>query len=88
MLQNLVARHVDARVRSRGQAYHASGAVTVLNGNSAQVQALVKGNDAYLVTLRRRGNRLRAWCTCPYCDENLEVCKHIWATLLAAEKCR
>ena len=39
----------------------------------------------YDVTLSRERDAIEAWCSCPYSEEYFEPCKHIWATLLAAE---
>jgi superfamily II DNA or RNA helicase len=48
--------------------------------------AKVAGTRVYTVTLRKGGATLKAWCTCPYCTDQLEPCKHIWATLRVAER--
>jgi hypothetical protein len=36
------------------------------------------------VELEREGRKIHASCTCPYFD--VDLCKHIWAVILAADK--
>jgi superfamily II DNA or RNA helicase len=50
------------------------------------VEAAVSGSEQYVVLLRRDDKKLWASCTCPYASDRDEVCKHIWATILAADK--
>ncbi|MDP9191490.1 MAG: DEAD/DEAH box helicase [Acidobacteriota bacterium] len=74
-------------VRKRGQEYARSGFVTLQKCPSPAklVDALVHGSGLYQVTLRYEDNVLLGACTCPYFIENLELCKHIWATLIECE---
>ena len=72
------------QIRDRGHAYFRSGFVEILEHSESHVQARVKGSDKYLVRLTLNRSSLRVACTCPYFDEG-ETCKHIWATLLAAD---
>jgi hypothetical protein len=44
----------------------------------------VRGSDAYAVLLSVRRSKLGVFCTCPY-FESEGRCKHVWATMLAAE---
>src|SRR5207237_2899960 len=55
---------------------------------AAPLAALVTGSEEYLVTLRYDARTLWAACTCPYSDDHIDICKHIWATLIecAAKK--
>src|SRR2546425_1144702 len=76
---------VASDVRTRGREYYASGAIQILHGNAHTVQATVQGSAEYDVTLERDRRYVQAWCSCPYCRDNYDPCKHIWATLLAAE---
>ncbi|MBV9126426.1 MAG: SNF2 helicase associated domain-containing protein, partial [Planctomycetes bacterium] len=72
-------------VRQRGQAYYAEGAVEILHGDQSVVRAQVQGSDLYQVKLSRTKRALRVWCSCPFFEDRGEPCKHIWATLLAAD---
>ena len=73
------------RTRERGRDYFAARRATVVKGNAWRVDATVQGSRSYDVKLSREQDEIEAWCTCPYCGDYFEPCKHIWATLLAAE---
>jgi superfamily II DNA or RNA helicase len=85
-LTTRVRSQVTSNVRERGHEYYRSGAVRIEEGDARHVRAVVHGTEFYEVNLARSGKTVRAWCTCPYCDDNYAVCKHIWASLLAAEE--
>ena len=70
----------------KGQKYFRSGRVRLNKGSADHVEATVHGTDAYEVEiyLDVPMETVVAGCTCPYYDE-FNICKHIWATLLAAE---
>jgi hypothetical protein len=76
---------VSHNVRTRGAAYFAAGAVTAIDFVDGILSATVKGTDLYDVWIEPQGSLLRATCTCPYFFDQLLVCKHIWAVILAAE---
>jgi superfamily II DNA or RNA helicase len=71
--------------RERGRDYFAARRVTVVKGNAWRVDATVQGSRSYDVNLVRESDAIEAWCSCPYCEDQYQPCKHIWATLLAAE---
>ena len=71
-------------VRSRGQAYFNRGLVNIVEGSKEVVRAVVRGGSAYDVALKIEGRELLVACTCPYYDKDL--CKHVWATLVAAQR--
>src|SRR5918992_4290257 len=77
---------VDARTRSRGQSYFSAGAVRKLSGDEWSVEARVQGSRLYDVDIFRLENSFESSCSCPYYDGSADICKHIWATMLAAEK--
>ncbi|HVG21303.1 MAG TPA: SWIM zinc finger family protein, partial [Blastocatellia bacterium] len=74
---------IDSRVRSRGNSYYRQGAVHITQGDERSVRARVRGSLNYTVRLTIDGDTFSVFCTCPYFDE--DVCKHVWATMLAAE---
>jgi superfamily II DNA or RNA helicase len=84
-LSQTLAHQISAKTRVRGAAYHASGAVTNLVATDGVIQATVVGSDAYAVLIDTTKGLLRGSCTCPYFADRLDICKHVWATLLAAE---
>ncbi|HYP29940.1 MAG TPA: SNF2-related protein [Blastocatellia bacterium] len=70
-------------IRSRGLDYFMSGRVRIREGSKNVIHAVVRGTSDYRVELELRGRDLRASCECPYHLDDL--CKHVWAVLLAAE---
>ena len=76
---------VSGKIRDRGREYYRSGAVHLEAVRPDSVSAWVSGSDDYMVDLAVSGQVVRAECTCPYIDQFGEPCKHIWATILAAE---
>jgi len=84
-LSDLLASQVSRTCRARGYEYFASGAVRDIHLDDRAIVARVVGTDEYDVAIAQEGNQLRASCTCPFFFGNLEICKHIWAVVLAAE---
>jgi superfamily II DNA or RNA helicase len=81
---NLIS-YVSKRTRERGGDYFALGRVTLVAPDAWFVDATVQGSRLYHVCLSREDDAIEAWCTCPHCEDEFEACKHIWATVLAAE---
>ena len=81
-----VSREFADAVRARGQSYFAKGRVAVTSAKAGEiVVAKVRGTESYKVKLRVRGGKLHASCTCLYFGPEGEPCKHLWATILAAD---
>jgi len=80
-----LSRYVDNKVRERGYSYFRSGSVDIVNGNKEELQALVFGTDTYEVEIFRLEDAVHVACTCPFFEGERVSCKHIWASLLAAE---
>ncbi len=76
----------DSGVRSRGQQYFREDRVTVHSQGPSDFRAVVQGDSEYEVMLDWGFSReqLAVCCTCPYYADH-SVCKHIWATILAAD---
>jgi len=85
-LSELLAPQVSNRSRTRGIEYFATGAVTHIERRDGIVHATVKGEQKYDVWIESVGSRLRASCTCPHFIDHFQICKHIWAVVLLAEK--
>src|SRR5687768_3815984 len=83
-LKSRFASQFNPRIRDRGLAYYRSGAVKILEHSDFYMLARVKGNLDYSVQLSLTSNSLDVACTCPYFADG-EDCKHIWATILAAD---
>lgn len=83
-LKSRFAPQFNPKIRDRGLAYFRRGAVKILEHFDSCVRARVKGTVEYFVALSLGLNSLDVACTCPY-FANGEDCKHIWATMLAAD---
>jgi superfamily II DNA or RNA helicase len=83
-LKSRFASQFNPRIRDRGLAYFRSGAVKILEHSDSYLLAQVEGNLDYSVQLSLTLNSLDVACTCPYFADG-EDCKHIWATMLAAD---
>ncbi len=73
-------------VQKRGRTYFAHGAVRLLDTGDRTVAARVQGSQAYRVKLSVSDGFIDYSCTCPFFSDDLNACKHIWATALAAEE--
>src|SRR5262249_22763165 len=85
-LTRVLARDVPGGSRSKGRLYHLDGAVTKIDGSAWSVKATVRGSHEYLVRIDRQRDAFQASCECPYFFDRVEICKHIWAALLEAER--
>src|SRR5215217_3553401 len=83
-LKSRFAPEFNPKIRDRGHAYFRAGAVKILEHSDSYVKAKVKGTLDYFVELSIGLNSLDVVCTCPYFADG-EDCKHIWATMLAAD---
>ena len=83
-LATRLAEYFSAAARNRGRSYFWQGRVRIQNGSSTQVVARVRGSHTYQVSLSWHDDVLSGWCDCAYYESNAE-CKHLWATILAAD---
>jgi len=83
-LASALASEFDSDIRARGASYYRLGAVYIKHGNATSVAAGVRGSRIYEVEMEWDGRRLTLFCDCPYFD-SAGPCKHIWATILAAD---
>ena len=83
---HLISPRVNNDIYLRGMVYFSERRVTILRGEVCEVEARVRGSRAYDVCLARVEDSLFVNCDCPYFDDNGSTCKHIYATMLAAEK--
>jgi superfamily II DNA or RNA helicase len=86
-IKTLTSR-VSGRTRAKGTDYFRSGGVIEIVGGEWSAHAIVRGTRDYHVELRRESgtDRFTAACECPYYTDRGEVCKHIWAALLEADR--
>ena len=71
--------------QKRGRTYFAHGAVRLLDAGDRNVSARVQGSQVYRVNLAVADGFIDYSCTCPFFTDDLNACKHIWATAMAAE---
>jgi hypothetical protein len=85
-LSTRLAGEFDVGIRQRGHSYYLQGRVRILHGDASEVEARVRGSSSYDVDLdfTSEDGVLSAWCDCPYFESDGQ-CKHVWATILAAE---
>ncbi|HTS25098.1 MAG TPA: DEAD/DEAH box helicase [Bryobacteraceae bacterium] len=83
-LSSALASQFDVGVRSRGASYFRSGAVRIERGSDTEVEAKVRGSRTYDVDITWDGRSLGLFCDCPYFETG-GPCKHLWATILAAD---
>jgi superfamily II DNA or RNA helicase len=83
------AAFFSGNIRSRGLAYFRQHRVTIIDTDDRVLIATVEGSSRsdYEVVLEWEpdAHEITVACTCPYYDGG-ELCKHIWATMLAAEQ--
>jgi superfamily II DNA or RNA helicase len=81
---NRLAPQLSDAVLVKGRLYFRAGRVDIEAGGHNILEATVHGTHAYQVRVSVHGKDIQAACTCPYFEKG-DVCKHIWAALLAAE---
>src|SRR3954453_7846160 len=84
ILADLIDEFPDS-IRRRGADYYRMGAVRITPGRPDSVTAMVRGTRPYDVGIEVCNGRLLLFCSCPFFDSH-GPCKHLWATVLAADK--
>jgi superfamily II DNA or RNA helicase len=84
-LAEALGRDVSERTRTKGNRYFLGGAVRAIEGSATHVLATVRGSELYQVQLTRDGDEFSASCQCPYFTDRHDLCKHVWAVVLAAD---
>jgi superfamily II DNA or RNA helicase len=84
-LETVLARFVSERTRTKGYGYFAAGAVNILESDANRISAEVTGTDLYAVDIVREDEGIVARCECPFFLDRADICKHIWALVLAAD---
>jgi superfamily II DNA or RNA helicase len=79
---------VPAHTRDKGSAYFRNGAVASVLASGDTISAIVYGTQEYHVSLTREQDGFIGSCECRYFQDRFEVCKHIWALVLAADSRR
>ena len=79
-----LASYFNKTIRERGEQVYRNHLVTITDGSEVEVAAVVQGSYLYEVGLVCEEGTLNGWCDCPYFEDR-GACKHLWATILAAE---
>jgi superfamily II DNA or RNA helicase len=85
-LTRALTRHTSASARSRGAEYFSSGAVVHFDPQQSMAYAVVRGSEDYVVRLELASDQIRGTCTCPFFNDRLEPCKHLWAVALTCDQ--
>jgi superfamily II DNA or RNA helicase len=80
-----IGRTISHTSRVQGTSCFQSGAVRSLSIENGVIQALVRGTASYTVWVETGDEVIRASCSCPYFVDHVDICKHIFAVVLAAE---
>ena len=64
------------------------GAVVHFDPQDSMVYAVVHGSEDYVVRMELSGREIRCTCTCPFFNDNQELCKHLWAVALTCDSRR
>jgi superfamily II DNA or RNA helicase len=83
-ISRLSARY-GGRSYNKGTYYYRSGRVLIETGSDEFVEAAVRGSALYAVCLEMKSYGLEVSCTCPWFKDTASLCKHIWATIQAAD---
>ena len=84
-LSTRLAPQFTRNVRHRGEEYYWRDQVRIERASETELHARVRGSRTYDVELNFRDGILSVWCDCPHFVDNGVPCKHLWATILAAE---
>ena len=85
LLTRALAPSTAPATRGRGVEYFTKGAVVHFDPQSTFAYAVVRGTEDYVVRIELAGRELRCTCTCPFFNDRLETCKHLWAVALACD---
>ncbi len=88
-LSEALRPYFSSTARARGLDYLAGRRVHLTRVDEHGLEALVDGTRTYNVDIhlapKDDGLTVDASCACPYFQENVAPCKHVWAALNAAE---
>jgi superfamily II DNA or RNA helicase len=85
-LADTIHQSFSRNARTRGEEYFRYGFVSRTHVANNVFSATVSGTYDYKVRLTLDGERLTVKCTCPYFLDVVLPCKHIWASVLAADE--
>lgn len=71
--------------RRKGEDYYRRNLVQIVDSEPGRIRARVQGTALYDVNVGWDDVEYHYHCSCPYFVDEGEPCKHLWATLLAAD---
>jgi superfamily II DNA or RNA helicase len=82
-----VQRFVSPSIRSRGtELFHLEAVRDLALSTPERLRATVRGGEDYVVSIIVRSRVLAYRCNCLYFDRTEEICKHVWAVILEADR--
>jgi hypothetical protein len=72
--------------RERGESYFRQGRVSITRATPTAATAAVRGTGWYTVSIDIGAEGVRVNCDCSFIQEYGAPCKHIWGTILGAER--
>jgi superfamily II DNA or RNA helicase len=84
-LTSALAPATSQSSRIKGEQYFHSHAVVHFDPQQSMVYAVVRGSEDYVVRIEIVGTSVRGTCTCPYFNDRLQPCKHLWAVALTCD---
>ena len=77
----------DRTVQARGREYFRRKAAKIVAADAVHIEGVVAGGNRYKVKVSwDEAGEPTYECSCPYFRDRGEPCKHLWATLLQADK--
>ena len=73
-------------VRQRAAPYVGTGAIQILKSSATELAARIQGTEPYVSAYELRYENLIYGCSCPFFQDRLEPCKHLWALALEASQ--
>jgi superfamily II DNA or RNA helicase len=80
-----LAPFTSSSSRSKGERYFHAHAVVHFDPQQSMVYAVVHGTADYVVRVEVVGTSIRCTCTCPFFNDTLQPCKHVWAVALTCD---
>ncbi|HEX3019303.1 MAG TPA: DEAD/DEAH box helicase [Chitinispirillaceae bacterium] len=86
-ISTVICEQIDSNARSRGKMYSDWGYAKIISTNKKSIEASVSGSNyhSYHVSIAIQPDEVTVNCSCPSFETH-GACKHIWATILTAEK--
>jgi superfamily II DNA or RNA helicase len=84
----ILTSYFSQPVRAKGADYAAAGRVRGIRLSTETIDATVEGDALYVVRveclIEHSAAVVSLGCSCPFFDQELKPCKHLWAALVAA----